>query len=347
TNIVFETEEELDSFVMKLAQRTGKTVSAAQPLLDGTLPDGSRVQITYGKDIARRGSNFSIRKFTKEPLTPVDLINYGTANEEIFAYLWSAIESQLSILVAGGTATGKTTLLNAIALFIKPEMKIVSIEDTAELQLPHPNWIPQVARVGFGPSNYGAIDMFDLLKAALRQRPDYIIVGEVRGKEAYVLFQGIATGHPALGTIHADSMRAIIDRLTSPPINLPMVLLENLDIAVFMTRTRVKGEYVRRVASIEEIIGYNYRKKMIEWIKSFEWDPASDTFISHKSYILRKIMESKGLKEEEFREDLKFKRDILSWLRKNNIRNYKEIAKYIELYYYEPEKLSKIIYGTI
>ncbi len=343
TNIVFETEEELDSFVMKLAQKTGRVISVAQPLLDGTLPDGSRVQITYGKDIARKGSNFTIRKFTKEPLTFVDLIKFGTADVKIFAYLWALIETQHSILIAGGTATGKTTFLNSIALFIKPEMKIVSIEDTPELQLPHPNWLPLVARPGFGPNNYGAVEMIDLLKASLRQRPDYIIVGEVRGREAYVLFQAMATGHPGLGTIHADSVEAVIDRLISPPINLPKVLLENLDAIVFLVRTKIGNYYVRRVAQIVEIYGYDRSRDDIVYGEAFRWIPAKDEFIALKSKILEEIKEFKGYTDEELIADLNFRAKVIEYLVKNNIRNYKEIEKYIEMFYNAPQELAKLL----
>jgi flagellar protein FlaI len=169
--------------------------------MDGSLPDGSRVQVTYGTDIAMRGSNFTIRKFTEKPITPIDELNFGTVSPEINAYLWMTVESGLSLLVAGSTATGKTSFLNAMSLFIQPELKIISIEDTPELRLPHPNWIPVVARAGFGIKGYGEVTMFDLLKSALRQRPNFVIVGEVRGKEAYVMFPGMATGHPSMGTL--------------------------------------------------------------------------------------------------------------------------------------------------
>ncbi len=193
TNITFKSKEELDSFVLRLAQKSGKTLTIAEPLLDASLPDGSRIQATIGTDIARRGSNFTIRKFTSKPMTPVHLMNYGTCSAELFAYLWIAMENRLSVLIGGSTATGKTTFLNALSLFIKPELKIVSIEDTPELRLPHPNWVPEVSRSGYGAMKYGEVSMFSLLKTALRQRPDFVIVGEVRGEEAYVMFQGMAS----------------------------------------------------------------------------------------------------------------------------------------------------------
>ena len=229
TNVYFETTEELDVFVNKLSQRSGKSISVASPLIGGTLPDGSRIQVTLGTDIARKGSNFTIRKFSETPLTPVNLLQLKTIDPKIAAYLWLAIEYGRSILITGGVATGKTTLLNAMSLFIKPELKIVSIEDTAELVLPHTHWVPSVARLPMsemGGKKIGEVDLFDLLKESLRQRPDYLIVGEVRGKEAYVLFQQIATGHSSLSTIHADSMERLVDRLTTPPISLPANLIE-------------------------------------------------------------------------------------------------------------------------
>ncbi|MCX6818588.1 MAG: type II/IV secretion system ATPase subunit, partial [Candidatus Aenigmarchaeota archaeon] len=204
TNIIFKSADELDLFVNKLSEKCGKSISVARPLLDGTLPEGSRVQATLGSDIARHGSNFTIRMFTEEPLTPTDIIEFGTCDPRMMAYFWILVEHGLSFLVSGSTATGKTSFLNVLSLFIKPQMKIVSVEDTSELRLSHSHWIPEVARTPI--SETGKVDMFELLKSSLRQRPDYIIVGEVRGSEAYVLFQQMATGHPGLSTIHAENM---------------------------------------------------------------------------------------------------------------------------------------------
>ncbi len=343
TNIVFNTKEELDGFVLKLAQKCGKTLTVAEPLVDGALPDGSRLQATLGTDIAMKGSNFTIRKFTSKPLTPIDLIMFGTATPELFAYLWLAIENKMSILVAGATATGKTTFLNAISLFIKPEFKIISIEDTAELKLPHPNWMPHVARPGFGIKRYGEVSMFDLLKAALRQRPDYIIVGEIRGKEAYVMFQGMATGHPGLGTLHADTVEAVIDRLTTPPINLPLSLLENLDIIVFLTLTRKRGEYIRRVKNVIEVVGYDYKKKKLITNESFEWKPENDELISKRSILLDKIRELMGYDIEALKADLARRIKILEWMLKKGIRDYDKFSKIISLYYANPKEVEEMI----
>ena len=341
TNVIFFSKDELDNFVMMLAQKSNRSLSVADPILDGALPDGSRVHATYGVDIARRGSNFTIRKFTARPLTPTDLIKYGTATPELFAYLWLAVENGLSILIAGPAASGKTTFLNAISLFIDSGKKVISIEDTPELRLPLPNWVPEVSRLGM--HGYGEITMFDLLKASLRQRPDYIIVGEVRGKEAYVMFQGMATGHPGLGTLHADSVSAVIDRLTTKPINLPLPMLSNLDIIVFLTLQKRGNLYVRRVKEMDEILEYNRDKKELESKEVFSWDPYSDKIIFTGSKLLNRIMERMGYTKEELDKDLKNRIKVINWLVKNNITDYKEISKIINMYYVNPKKVLRMI----
>lgn len=343
TNIVFESNSELDSFVLRLAQKTGRALSIAEPLLDGTLPDGSRVQATYGSDIARRGSNFTIRKFTKEPITPVHEVRYKTASPEILAYLWLAIENGLSILIAGPTATGKTSLLNAISLFIRPEAKIVSIEDTAELRLPHPNWIAEVARSGFGRESYGEVSLFDLLKASLRQRPDYLIVGEVRGAEANVMFQAMATGHAGLGTLHADNLSAVYDRLTTKPIDLPPSMLENLDLIIFLTLTKRKDVYVRKIKEVVEVLEYDINSNKLITNKAFEWDVKNDVFKSYKSKLLSKIMNKMGLSEEGVLQELLDRAKVVKWLFKRGVFDFREVSKTISKYYHKKGELMKTI----
>ena len=347
TNIMFLTEDDLDSFVMKLAQRCGRAISVADPLLDGALPDGSRVQATFGTGIAMKGSNFTIRKFMKSPLTFVDLLNYRTVNSEMLAYLWLAIEHGKSILIAGPTASGKTTLLNSLSLFIRPELKIVTIEDTPELRLPHENWVASVARTGFGPEGMsgkklGEITLFDLLKASLRQRPDDIIVGEVRGKEAYVLFQQIATGHPGMSTIHADSLQAVINRLRTPPIELPPSLIQHLDILIVITRQRLKGRYVRRIKNITEITGYDIDRDRPETLVSYVWDPASDKFkYLGASAILKNIMEIMGSTPEGIYLEVQRRMKVIEWMQSKGIRDYKNVGRVIHEYYQNPVGLLK------
>ncbi|MCD6274604.1 MAG: type II/IV secretion system ATPase subunit [Candidatus Aenigmarchaeota archaeon] len=344
TNIVFETSEELNSFVIKLAQRCGKDISVAHPLLDGILPDNSRVQATLATDIARRGSNFTIRKFSSEPFTPPMQILYNTCDVKLMAYIWFALEYGRSILISGGTGSGKTSLLNSISLLIRPQDKIVSIEDTGELRLPHPNWIPEVARSALTLGGRGSVTLFDLLRESLRQRPDRIIVGEVRGKEAFVLFQSMATGHPGLATIHAESIETLIDRLITEPINLPATLLEMLDIVIFISRVKIEDQTLRRVTSIEEIAAMDYKSKR-PIINTFaKWNPKKDEFIiKNKSVVLKNISDRFGMKKEDIYEDIKNKAKILEWLTKNRILNYKNIGKYLAQYNANPGKFLESI----
>ncbi len=344
TNVVFENKEELDYFAIKLAQRCGKAISFASPLLDGILPDGSRAQVTFGSDIAKRGSNFTIRKFTEHPFTPVDLIEFGTMNSLAMAYLWIMVEYSHSILIAGATATGKTTFLNAISLFIRPEAKVISIEDTAELQLPHPNWISEVARSGTGEKSYGTVEMFDLLKAALRQRPDYVVVGEVRGQEANVMFQGMATGHPSIGTIHADNVQKVVDRLTTSPINLSPAMLENLDIIIFISRTKLGGKNVRRVTNIVEVRGVDVKESRIIPGVVFMWDPVRDKLVpKDPSVQLDKLAKFRGLKPQSVMEELQRRAYLLEWLREKHVTDYRLFAYYVNQYYVNPQALMSVI----
>ncbi len=351
TNAIFTNSENLDSFLIRLAQLCGQSVSVLDPLLQGSLPDGSRVQGTLSTDIARKGSNFTIRKFTKYPFTPTHLLNYETIDIKTLAFLWLAVDYENSILVSGGTATGKTVFLNVLSLFIKPSMKIISIEDTAELKLPHPHWVPHVARVSVSTETgkaKGEVDLFDLLRLSLRQRPDYIIVGEVRGKEAFVLFQQMALGHPSFATIHSDTFEKLIDRLTTPPINLPSSLLQSLDLIVFLRKMRYKGKYVRKVDSIYEVTGFDSEKHKPITNKIFEWDAATDKIkIKNNSLTLEKISKKTGLKEKQLIEELKRRMVVLYWLQQRNVIDYRDVGQIINLYYNYPERIMDIITGEI
>jgi len=343
TNIAFENKEELDTFVSKLAQRCGKNISIAVPLIGGSLPDGSRVQATLGTDIARKGSNFTIRKFTRRPLTPVHLIKFKTIDPEIAAFLWLAVEYGRSILISGGVATGKTTLLNVLSLFIRPELKVVSIEDTAELVLPHPHWVPSVARLAITEmegKKIGEVDLFDLLKESLRQRPDYLIVGEVRGKEAYVLFQQIATGHSSMSTIHADSMERLVDRLTTPPIALPATLIEALDLVVFIVKMKYGQTYIRRVKSIYEVRGFDREKNIPIVNEVFRWNSLTDKHEQiNPSTVLEKVTEQYGVEKETLKSEIENRIKVIDWMIENKIEDYEDVAKIIKLYYVRKEDL--------
>jgi flagellar protein FlaI len=344
TNIVFENAEELDSFVMKLAQRCGKDISMAHPLLNGILPDNSRVQATLATDIARKGSNFTIRKFSKEPFTPTMQILYNTIDVKLMAYIWFAIENGRSILISGGTGSGKTSFLNSVSMLVKPQEKIVSIEDTGELQLPHPNWIPEVARETIGKGGRGSVTLFDLLRESMRQRPDRLVVGEVRGKEAFVLFQAMATGHPGLATIHSESIETLVDRLITPPIDLPVSLLETLDLVVFISRVKMGDKIVRRITSIDEIVAIDYKGKRPITNTFSVWDPKKDEFkIKNKSSVLKKIIDRTGISKKDMEEDIRDKAKVLEWLAINKIVDYKTFGKYVAQYNSNPDKFFKFI----
>lgn len=347
TSVRFNDSDELDSFITRLSQVSGKSISVAQPLLDATLPDGSRLQATLGTDIARRGSNFTIRKFTEEPLTPTHLLRYGTIDAKTLAFLWLAVDYSRSILVSGGTASGKTSLLNVISLFIRPEKKIVSIEDTAELRLPHPHWIPTIARTSIATEGkIGEVDMFQLLRESMRQRPDYVIVGEVRGKEAYVLFQQIATGHPSLSTIHAENLGRLMDRLTTAPISLPPALIGSLDLIVFLSLTKHKEKTVRRVMEVIEMIEYDPKTKTPVTNQVFKWNPIKDKIeITNKTIVLKKISDMFGISKDDLMKELKRRTIVLEWMKEKNIIDYKDVHKVFSIYYSSPTRLLTAIVG--
>ena len=342
TNILFKNSEELNSFIVRLAYLARKNISLAIPILDASLPDGSRIQMTYGNEITRRGSTFTIRRFRVDPLTISDLISLGTLSSEMAAYFWYAIENRASILVAGGIASGKTTILNCFSMFIKPGLKLVSVEDTAELNLPHENWIPSVARTGFGDAGNraGAITLFDLLKAAVRQRPDYLLVGEIRGEEAYTLFQAMATGHLGMGTIHGESASSVIHRLGSEPMNIPKPLLTMIDAITVQLRTEINGKPVRRTRAVTEIVGLDPKTRELLTNEVYRWDARHDTFeYSGHSHILEEKMNRNGLNEKEVLEELHKRKTVLDWMVKKGIRKYTDVVSVIRDYYADPTRV--------
>ncbi|UCF49638.1 MAG: type II/IV secretion system ATPase subunit, partial [Thermoplasmatales archaeon] len=348
SNVHFNDEDELSSFVHRLAQKSGKHISIAEPMLDATMPDGSRIQMTLSDEITAKGSTFTIRKFRDDPFSPPDLVEFNTMSSEMVAYMWLAVENGINTLFAGGTASGKTTALNALSLFIPRESKIVSIEETREINLPHPNWIPGVARSGFGEvvagKVIGEIDLYDLMKAALRQRPEYILVGEIRGREAYVLFQAMATGHATYSTVHADSAQSLIHRLEGKPINIPRVMLQSLDVVCLHVITRVKNMRARRCKQIIEIIDIDPTTKEILTNEVFRWDPVEDKFIySGKSYVLERVRGEKDLSREEMTQEINRRRKIVEWMNKTNVREFRGVAKIVAQYFENSEDVMKKI----
>ncbi|MBI4168115.1 MAG: type II/IV secretion system ATPase subunit [Candidatus Aenigmarchaeota archaeon] len=339
TNIKFDNLEVLRNLVIKIAERCGRYISYAEPILDGSLPDGSRAHASLSSDVTTHGPTLSIRKFKEDPFSPVDIIGVGTASPELLSYLWTAVEHGSSILICGGVATGKTSLLNCLSMFIKPEQKIVTIEDTRELSLPHENWIPSVSRTGFGVptatgEKYGEVSLFDLLKGSFRENPDYVIVGEVRGKEAYVMFQGMASGHPSMTTMHADSVEGVIRRLITPPIELPASLIESLDMIIVLSHAREIGKSARRINEIDEVESMDPVTGKVHHVKAYAWDPITDTFQKKEdSVLLRRIGSKMGVSYESLIADLKQKENVISWLLEKKVSKFEDVANMVNLYY--------------
>jgi flagellar protein FlaI len=348
TNVSFD-EVELNKFVMRLAQISGKHISILQPIKDVSMPDGSRANLTLGSEVTKKGATFTIRKFRDKPMSPVELLEYGSIDAKMLAYAWILLDYHRSILVSGGTASGKTTLMNVLCSFIRPELKIVSLEDTAELNLVHPNWIQSVTRSGFGTEGDsgatsvsgvsgvsgktpGDIGLYDLLVAALRQRPEYIIVGEVRGAEAFTLFQAIAVGHACMGTIHAGNMRELLSRVESNPMNVPRTLFSAMDAVCFSALVRRNDRNVRRVMSIMEVLELDPNGDLIT-NPVFRWDAFSDKFVfSGKSHIFEKIEAQLGIREEDLVNDMEQRANFLISLRKSNITDYSTTVEKIREY---------------
>jgi flagellar protein FlaI len=356
SNIVFRSDHELDTFVIGLAQRCGKHISVAEPMLDATIPDGSRLQATLAREVTTRGSSFTIRRFRANPFTPPDLLRVKTMSAEMLAYLWLAVEQGESIVICGGTACGKTSTLNAILLFIPSAMKIITIEDTREINLPHENWIAGLTRGGFGARGSdgklaGEIDMYELLRAALRQRPQYLIVGEVRGVETYTMFQAMATGHTVYSTMHADSVKSMVYRLENPPINLPRILLSSLNIVIIQAQVKVGKGIARRIRNVVEIVGIEPETNELITNTVYVWNSADDNFTYNgHSFLFERIMTMKNMTAAQMKEEFKRRVEIIEWMGKANVRNYIDVANIVASYYKDPDatirKVRSELYGS-
>lgn len=326
--------DKLNSFIVKLAQKSSHEISLSKPILQGALPDGSRVEAIYGKEISEKGSSFTIRKFRAEPFTPIHLIEFGTMPPFLLAYLWLAVENKQSLLVSGGTATGKTTILNALSLFMPPTSKVVSIEDTPEINLPHEHWLPMISRESEGKAE---VSMFDLLKASLRERPDYIIVGEIRGAEAAILFQGMATGHAGLGTVHAEKFNDLVNRMIIEPINLPKQLLTELDIVIFMKQVKIKNNVVRRTNSVVEVVDFDSKADKFYTNEFMNFNPVEDSFnFKEKSAVISNLLSLRGGAEELLWKEIEKRRRILDGMHKKGIMEFKDVSTIIKSYYKDP-----------
>ena len=335
TNVVFE-EQELNNFVIQLAQRSGRHVSISDPVVSTTLPDGSRIELALGEEVTPRGSAFTIRKYADEPFTPIDLLEYGTFSLEMLAYLWLAIESNKSLIFAGGTAAGKTTSMNALAMFIPPRSKVLTIEDTRELSLYHDNWLSSVTRERLDDSD---ITMYDLLRSALRHRPEYIIVGEVRGEEAITLFQAMNTGHTTFSTMHADSVQTVINRLENEPINVPRPMVQSLDILCVQVLTRSGDERVRRAKTLAEIEGIDQRTGELDYSTTYAWQSTGDTFEERNSDLVDEIREERGWSESQLLREINDRKRFLTYLRREGVDDYRRFTAMVNKYYADKDEV--------
>ncbi|QLD91132.1 Flp pilus assembly complex ATPase component TadA [Natronomonas salina] len=343
SNITFD-KQRLSSFALRLAQRAGEQVSVSEPLMDGTLPDGSRVQLTFGSDVATRGSNFTIRKFANIPFTPVDLIERGTFSVEQMAYFWLAIENNRSLIFAGGTGSGKTTSMNAVSMFIPEDAKVVSIEDTREITLPHDNWIQSLTRESITSEGRGQVSMYELLQAALRQRPEYLLVGEVRTEQnvAFTFFQAIGTGHTAYTTIHAESVEGVLNRLENKPLNVPAQMVLELDIISIQKQTFMDGNRVRRNDGVTEILPGGDADDSVRAIDIFARDAEADTIQRvNNSQVLQDIADDRGWSGKELAEELRKRREFLQYLVDEDISGYHDVTSAIHMFGNDQAELMK------
>jgi len=341
-NIRFE-DEKLNSFVSRIVFRAGKHISSAYPISDLALEGNHRISVLYQKEVTPKGTSFTIRKFKQDPYSVIDLISFGTISVDIAAYLWMLMEAKMSIMVIGSTGSGKTTILNAITGLVNPDYKIFSVEDVAEINIRHENWFSLVARTGFGPSGEGEIGLYDLIKSGVRHRPDYIVVGEIRGSEAYVMFQAMATGHGGLCTMHADSLESASKRLQQKPMDIPPSYLSLMNCAIVIRRVKGQdGKSTRRAISVQEI------NTADTYHSAFKWDPKSDYFNPQldDSIMLHRIAEQTGRNMEQIMDEYEKRKIVLKWLLQRGIRSYSKVAENIGKYYRDPEALmTKIEYG--
>jgi flagellar protein FlaI len=319
---------------------SGKHVSSAFPIVDASLPGKHRLAVCYRREVTPFGTAFTIRKFRDDPYSIIDLINLGTFSEEMAAYFWMCLENRASVVVLGGTAAGKTTALNTLACLIKPGSKIVTIEETAELNLPHENWVSLLARrsYGLGANQSGEVTLFDLVKTAMRHRPDVLIVGEIRGSEAYVLFQALATGHGGMCTLHAENVSSAVRRLTQKPLDIAPAYIPLMNIVATVQRVHLpeEGEMkaYRRVISVDEIADYE------DYRTTFKWKPRKDSYSSllKNGAMLPAISERTGISVGDLIEEIQRRENVLRWMRERKIRSYKDVAAIITEYYSRPEE---------
>ncbi|UCH57338.1 MAG: type II/IV secretion system ATPase subunit [Candidatus Bathyarchaeota archaeon] len=343
-------EEELNDFVIKLVHKAGKHVSLAYPIMDATLPGKHRLAVTYGKEVTPSGTSFTIRKFRTDPFTIVDLVRMETLSESAAAYLWLLIENKFSVMIVGATGAGKTTALNAVACLTHPSYKIITVEEVAEINLPHENWVSTISRPGFGIERTGEISLYDLIKSAVRHRPDLIVVGEIRGDESYVLFQSLATGHGGLCTMHADSIEIALKRLTQPPMNIPPSILPLMNCLIVIKHVKApvftEGE---KLASSRKFVHVAEVRQSGETNDISEWNPGTDTFTEsfEGSHLLKQMALGLDLSVDYLLKELERRRDVLLWMANMNIRDNRSVNEILTKYYNNPEALYQKVVQSI
>lgn len=345
TSVEFD-DEGLDALVQQLIQQAGQTVSSADPIGDGSLEDGSRINVNLGDEITDGGANVTIRLFDDDPLTPPDLVKYGTFNLNQLAYIWLAVENEKSIMFVGGTAAGKTTSLNAASMFIPLKFKMVSIEDTREVELPNYNWLKKVTREGVGDADEIGFD--ELLKDALRQRPDYIMMGEVRGEEAERLFEGMNTGHASLSTFHANSPVSAVNRL-SENLKVSKQQMRALDLISVQSKYNRDGKDIRRIDSIGEIVDVNDRNN-VEIVRSYRYNPEPDDYEKMyegtESNLLDEIATKNVMTEEELIDEIKDRETVIQQMVKESISDYERVSYVIQTYMKNKSKVMNAVKGN-
>lgn len=342
TNILFKDAGEVMNLIDSIARQINRRIDQESPILDGRLPDGSRVNATI-PPISADGPSMTIRKFKRDPLTIIDLINSKTISVELAAFFWLCFDGlgvkSANAIISGGTSSGKTTTLNALSSFINPKERIITIEDTLELQIPHEHVIRMETRPP-NVENRGELTMNDLVKNSLRQRPDRIIVGEVRGSEAITLFTALNTGHSGFGTLHSNDARETITRLTNAPMSVPNIMISAIDFIIMQNRIyRSDGVSFRRISEVAEVSGIE--EGVIQLNKIFEWDPQSDTIknVGITSKTLTEIANVSGNSLNSLYDEIKNREIVLQHMVDWNIRSIKDVSTVLEMYYLDSQKV--------
>ena len=344
TNITISDEEQMDNIITRLSHMAGKHVSTAFPIVQGTLPGRHRLIATFRREVSPQGSTATIRKFREDPLTIIDMLNLNLMDHRIAAYTWYLMQNRATAVVVGSTGAGKTTLLNALLTLTRLNTKIVTIEEVQEINIPHLNWTSLVSRESYAATEEkaGEVNLFELVKSAMRMRPDILCVGEVRGEEAYVLFQAVATGHGGVATLHADDTASALQRLVSEPMNVPKAFLPYLDLAFVVRRIAIPSpgggfRAIRRIVALDEVVGAE------EVSRSFRWDPRTDTFKAtyDKSPKLERIARDNGITVADILKEIDRRALVLRWIQQKGIRNFRELSPILELYVSRPDEVFK------